>query len=290
MRVEPRFVASRTSVREARFYSSRPGAKGFHHGRTCDPFGRPGRISQRRSSAARAPGPFTAGGDVFSARLRLGEKLPDRKLLGEKGQTFMEFSEMVRTLYGVDQLQRCTDEEINAVREARHASRCCGKVLAHRWPPERTELCARLLVLSGEFSRIGFVAKRGLFYSAHGKSGGCRAGIRQEDLRLPAPPAYGEMGPDGPRILPAPITSGVTEAALTCEAVREFERSPEDNLPSGAGMGVVRGKAPRRPEKPDGLGKHLLQQPPRKSCGIVKWQPPYRPVTARERCDTWKGF
>ena len=142
----------------------------------------------------------------------------------------MKLRALVRDLYGIDQPQGCTEEEIAAVREKFGT---LPAVVEDFW---RT---------FGRTPRLSYVQDDWMFPAFYEKWGWpkdskdlsllcenqyvCEAAVLQKDLSLPDPPVYTRMAADdGPWQLSAPAVSDFLEAALTYEAVWSLPYSPDD--------------------------------------------------------------
>ena len=141
----------------------------------------------------------------------------------------MELRQLVRNLYGIDQPQGCTDEEIDAVREifgslpavVEDFYRTLGrtkelKVEQDEWTfPE-------------DFRRWEHLRQSDHLLLLCENQGVCRAEIRREDLSLPDPPVYTQMEDNDPWLLSAPAVSEFLEAALLYESVWRLKYSPAE--------------------------------------------------------------
>lgn len=141
----------------------------------------------------------------------------------------MELRQLVRNLYGVDQPQGCTDEEIAKMKKTYGAL------------PAAVEDFWRTF---GRTKQLNFGQDDWWFPALYEKwdnlsegdhlillnenQGVCRSGIRKTDLALPDPPVYTRMDEGDPWLLSAPTTSEFLEAALLYESVFQLEYSPEE--------------------------------------------------------------
>lgn len=158
----------------------------------------------------------------------------------------MELWTLVRTLYGVDRPQGCTEAEITAMKERFGA---IPEVVEDFWrgfghtqrlndiqdhwcfPQTLREAPADCLPLLDENQYV------------------CEAAVLQKDLSLPDPPVYIRRAADGEPWEPAaPTVSEFLEAALLYEAVWQLEYSPDAFYELSAGdMEVVRARLEKRP-------------------------------------------
>ena len=140
----------------------------------------------------------------------------------------MDFTELFRTLYGVDQPQGCTDAEIDAVKEIFGA---LPAVVETFWRAVgRTKKLNQgqdTWFLPEDYSKWKWLRECGYLVLLNENQGVCRAGIRREDLTLPDPPVYTYVDQKD-WVLSAPTTSEFLEAALLYEAVFTFPYTPED--------------------------------------------------------------
>lgn len=161
----------------------------------------------------------------------------------------MELEKLIRTLYSVNELQGCTDAEIQAVREKFGAL------------PETVEAFWRVAGRTRELSHGQDDWMFPAFYEKWGwpeqtddltllseNQYVCEAAVLQKDLSLPDPPVYTRMAADeGPWQQSAPAVSEFLEAALTYEAVWTFAYSAEDFYwLSDGDMEVVRTRLEKR--------------------------------------------
>lgn len=161
----------------------------------------------------------------------------------------MELRKLVRDLYGVDQPQGCTEEEISSIKEIFGA---LPAVVEDFW---RTFGRTRRLnytqddwIFPEQYSKQKWLAEYGNLLLLNENQSVCLAYVRRDDLTLPDPPVYLGTEPDGPWKLAAPTVSEFLEAALTYEAVWQLEHSPDEFYElSAKDMEVVRSKLEKRP-------------------------------------------
>lgn len=142
----------------------------------------------------------------------------------------MKLQEIVRDLYGVDQPQGCTEEEIAAVREMFGALpavvedfwRTFGHTKELTWTDDTW-------FFPEDFQRWDHLAQSGILPLLDENQYVCEAAILQKDLSLPDPPVYTRMAADeGPWVLSASTVSEFLEAALTYEAIWQLKYSAEE--------------------------------------------------------------
>lgn len=143
----------------------------------------------------------------------------------------MELRKLVCDLYGIDQPQGCTEEEIAAVREKFGA---LPAVVEDFWRTfgrtKELNQCQDEWTFPEDFQRWKHLAELDYLILLCENQGVCRSCILPEDLSLPDPPVYTRMEDDDPWELSAPTTSEFLEAALTYEAVWQLEYSPKDHF------------------------------------------------------------
>ena len=141
----------------------------------------------------------------------------------------MNLLELFRDLYGVDQPQGCTDEEIAVVKEIFGA---IPAVVEDFWRTfgrtPRLNYVQDIWILPEHYSRWTWPGESEYLILLNENQGVCRAGIRREDLGLPDPPVYIQREYDAPWLLSAPTTSKFLEAALLYESVWQMEYIPEE--------------------------------------------------------------
>ena len=141
----------------------------------------------------------------------------------------MNLLELFHDLYGVEQPQGCTDEEIAAVKEIFGA---IPAVVEDFWRTfgrtPRLNYVEDTWLLPEHYSRWTWPGESEYLILLHENQGVCRAGIRREDLTLPDPPVYTRMDDDDPWLLSAPAASKFLEAALLYEGVWQMEYIPEE--------------------------------------------------------------
>ena len=141
----------------------------------------------------------------------------------------MELRELFRNLYGVDQPQGCTDEEINTVKEIFGA---LPSVVEDFWRTygrtPRLNYVQDTWMLPEHYPKWKWLSEEDYLILLNENQGVCRAGIRREDLTLPDPPVYTQMEDDDPWLLSAPTTSEFLESALLYEGVWQLEYASEE--------------------------------------------------------------
>ena len=142
----------------------------------------------------------------------------------------MELENRIRTLYSVNQLEGCTEQEIQAARDFFGA---LPKAVEDFWRAAgRTK---QLACGQDDWQFPAFYEKWGWPKDSKDLSllcenqYVCEAAVLQKDFSLPDPPVYTRMAADdGPWQLSAPAVSDFLEAALTYEAVWSLPYSPDD--------------------------------------------------------------
>lgn len=141
----------------------------------------------------------------------------------------MELRQLVRDLYGIDQPQGCTEEEIAAIREKFGA---IPPVLEDFW---RTFGHTKELnygqddwIFPGDFQRSKYMFQFDDLRLFCENQACCWAGILRKDLTLPDPPVYTQEDEEAPWLLSAPTLSEFLEAALLYEAVWQLDRVPKE--------------------------------------------------------------
>lgn len=141
----------------------------------------------------------------------------------------MKPQEIVRDLYGVDQPQGCTEEEIAAMKERFGA---IPAVVEDFWRTfgrtKELNQCQDNWWFPALYEKWGNLSEGDFLILLCENQGVCRSGIRKTDLSLPDPPVYTRMEDDDPWLLSATTTSEFLEAALIYEAVWWLEYSPKD--------------------------------------------------------------
>ena len=141
----------------------------------------------------------------------------------------MNLLELFRDLYGVDQPQGCTDEEIAVVKEIFGT---IPAVVEDFWRTfgrtTRLNYVQDIWILPEHYSRWTWPGESEYLILLNENQGVCRAGIRREDLTLSDPPVYTQREDDAPWLLSAPTTSKFLEAALLYESVWQMEYIPEE--------------------------------------------------------------
>lgn len=141
----------------------------------------------------------------------------------------MKLQEIVRYLYGVDQPQGCTDEEIDSVRKIFGAIPAAvedfWRTFGHT---RRLNYTQDDWIFPEQYSKQKWLAEYGNLLLLNENQSVCLAYVRREDLTLPDPPVYLGTEPDGPWKLAAPTVSEFLEAALTYEAIWQLKYSAEE--------------------------------------------------------------
>ena len=136
----------------------------------------------------------------------------------------MNLWELFRDLYGVDQPQGCTDEEIAAVKEIFGA---IPAVVEDFWRTfghtPQLNYGQDTWILPEHYFKWTWPGDSEYLILLNENQGVCRACIRQEDLSLSDPPVYTQMEDNDPWLLAAPTTSKFLEAALLYESVEQME-------------------------------------------------------------------
>ena len=141
----------------------------------------------------------------------------------------MDIRQLFRDLYGVDQPQGCTDEEIAAVKEIFGA---LPAVVEDFWRTvgrtQRLNYVQDTWCLPEHYQKWKWLTDSDHLILLNENQGVCWAGIRREDLSLPDPPVYTQMEDDDPWLLSAPTTSEFLEAALLYEGVWQLDHCPDE--------------------------------------------------------------
>lgn len=142
----------------------------------------------------------------------------------------MELRQLIHDLYGIDQPQGCTEEEIDAVRDIFGA---LPATVEEFWRTfGRTKELTRTddtWFFPEDFQRWDHLSQSGDLPLLDENQYVCEAAVLQKDLSLPDPPVYTRMAADeGPWVLSAPTVSKFLEAALTYEAIWQMDHSPEE--------------------------------------------------------------
>lgn len=140
----------------------------------------------------------------------------------------MDLSVLVRDLYGVDQPQGCTDEEIAAMKERFGA---IPAVVEDFW---RTFGRTKELnqgqdswVFPNQYAKWKWLEEYDGLVLLNENQGCCQACVRREDLTLPDPPVY-EFVDDEAQEQISPSVSQFLEAALLYESVWQLDYVPEE--------------------------------------------------------------
>ncbi|MCI8423176.1 MAG: hypothetical protein HFF50_06565 [Lawsonibacter sp.] len=161
----------------------------------------------------------------------------------------MSLSELVRTLYGVDRPQGCTEAEIAAVRERFGALPAAvedfWRTFGHT---KQLNFGQDDWVFPTHYAKWTWLEEIDALVLLNENQSVGQACVRRTDLALPDPPVYLWIGPDGPWELSSPTFSAFLEAALTYEAVWQLPCSPEEIFElSEADRKVVQTRLTRRP-------------------------------------------
>ena len=160
----------------------------------------------------------------------------------------MELRELVRDLYGIDQPQGCTEEEISTVREIFGA---LPTVVEEFWRTfgrmPQLNYVQDNWIFPADFQKWKHLAEDGDLLLLNENQSVYLAYIRREDLILPNPPVYLRRGKDGPWELSAPTTNEFLEAALLYEGVWQLKYNPEEFYElSAEDMAMVQAKLEKR--------------------------------------------
>ena len=141
----------------------------------------------------------------------------------------MELRQLVRDLYGVDQPQGCTEEEIAAIREKFGT---IPPALEDFW---RTFGHTKELnygqddwIFPGDFQRSKYMFQFDDLRLFCENQACCWAGILRKDLTLPDPPVYTQEDEEAPWLLSAPTLSEFLKAVLLYEGAWQLKYSPEN--------------------------------------------------------------
>ena len=141
----------------------------------------------------------------------------------------MNLAGLLHALYGIDQPQGCTDEEITAMKgifgEIPAVLEDFYRTLGHT---KELKVNQDDWTFPEDFQKWKHLTQSDHLLLLCENQGVCRAEIRREDLSLPDPPVYTQMGDEDPWLLSAPTTSEFLEAALTYEAIWQLNYSAEE--------------------------------------------------------------
>ena len=142
----------------------------------------------------------------------------------------MKLQEIVCDLYGVDQPQGCTDEEIDSVRKIFGAIPAAVEDFWRTFGrTKELNQCQDNWWFPALYEKWGNLSEGDFLILLCENQGVCRSGIRKTDLSLPDPPVYTRMAADeGPWVLSASTVSEFLEAALTYEAIWQLKYSAEE--------------------------------------------------------------
>ncbi len=140
----------------------------------------------------------------------------------------MDLSVLVRDLYGVDQPQGCTDEEIAAMKERFSA---IPAVVEDFWRTfghtKELDQCQDNWMFPEQYSKWKWLEEYDGLVLLNENQGCCQACVRREDLTLPDPPVY-EFVNDEAQEQISPSVSQFLEAALLYESVWQLDYAPEE--------------------------------------------------------------
>jgi hypothetical protein len=140
----------------------------------------------------------------------------------------MDLSVLVRDLYGVDQPQGCTDEEIAAMKERFGA---IPAVVEDFWRTfghtKELDQCQDNWMFPEQYSKWKWLEEYDGLVLLNENQGCCQACVRREDLTLPDPPVY-EFVNDEAQEQISPSVSQFLEAALLYESVWQLDYAPEE--------------------------------------------------------------
>lgn len=140
----------------------------------------------------------------------------------------MDLREIMRTLYGIDQPQGCTDDEINAIKGIFGA---LPAMVENFWRTfgrtPRLNYVQDTWILPEHYAKWTWLTDYDFLILLNESQSCCHAGIRREDLSFPDPPVY-ITNDNGPWELSSPTTSEFLEAALLYEGVWQMEYIPEE--------------------------------------------------------------
>lgn len=160
----------------------------------------------------------------------------------------MELRQLVRNLYGIDQPQGCTEEDIAKLR-ARFGA--VPAAVEDFWRGfGRTQWLnygQDTWCLPEEYELWSWLSEKDYLILLNENQGCCQAGIRKEDLTLPDPPVYEFVNDEAGEMI-APSVSDFLEAALLYEGSWLLDYSEETFFDlSDADMAVIREKLAKRP-------------------------------------------
>ena len=160
----------------------------------------------------------------------------------------MKPQEIVRDLYGVDQPQGCTEEEIAAMKERFGA---IPAVVEDFWRTfgrtKELDQCQDNWMFPEQYSKWKWLEEYDGLVLLNENQGCCQACVRREDLTLPDPPVY-EFVNDEAQEQISPSVSQFLEAAWLYESVFRLECSPEEffELPE-EDLEVIQAKLAKHP-------------------------------------------
>ena len=162
----------------------------------------------------------------------------------------MKPQEIVRDLYGVDQPQGCTDEEIAAMKESFGAIPAAVEDFWRTFGrTKELNQCQDDWMFPEQYSKWKWLEEYDGLVLLNENQGCCQACVRREDLTLPDPPVY-EFVNDEAQEQISPSVSQFLEAALLYESVFRLECSPEEffELPE-EDLEVIQAKLAKHPRK-----------------------------------------
>ena len=160
----------------------------------------------------------------------------------------MDLRTLLRDLYGIDQPQGCTEDEIDKIKN-RFGS--LPTVVENFWRTvgrtPRLNYVQDTWILPEHYDMWTWLAERDFLVLLNENQGCCQAGIRKEDLSLPDPPVYCFVN-DQVQGLIASSVHAFLEAALLYEGVWQLEHSPEEFYwLTGEDLTVIQSKLTKRP-------------------------------------------
>ena len=144
---------------------------------------------------------------------------------GVQGQNRRDYMEMIRQLYGVEELQGCTEEEIAVVKQYFDP---LPSALEEFW---KRAVCTEEIhkvqdkwIRPGDFNKWDWLRDSDYLVILIENQGCCRAGIRRKDLGKTDPPVYvaADEADDRKWTLCTGTLSGFLQAALAYEAAFAF--------------------------------------------------------------------
>ena len=162
----------------------------------------------------------------------------------------MELEKLICTLYSVDRLEGCTDQEINKARDFYGA---LPKVIEDFWRAagrtKKLNVCSDDWLFPSFYEKWGWNGQSKDLLLLCENQYVCEAAILQKDLYFPDPPVYTRMAADeGPWRLSSSAASAFLEAALLYESVWQFDHSAEEYFRlTDEELTIVQSKLTKRP-------------------------------------------